>query len=342
MAPRNVREREWETTLITFKSSTLKLDGYLTDELFARAYHASDGKVGVSQHDRIEDGAVITYPARRIGVTTVSGLSVTDGVTTVAGSISGTKLLFDGRVSGPIGIDADDYARLSQLPDTADEIVEISADTDATANKIYLADTTSGQITITLPAVLAPGYRVRAYKTSIDATPSLIVDGNGIDISGSVSQEIFGEGQGISIIASNTEYVIVQDSRGGATVTSVNGQVGTVVLDKSDVGLGSADDTSDADKPVSTAQQTALDLKADATSVPTTVVELTDVTSAGSGEIITNAERSKLAGLDGSKFLGTYVSLAALESAHPSPVEGSYGYVDAGVGTDVTTYIWDS
>lgn len=37
---------------------------------------------------------------------------------------------------------------------------------------------------------------------------------------------------------------------------------------KGDVGLGNVDNTSDANKPVSTAQQTALNLKADATSVP--------------------------------------------------------------------------
>lgn len=48
-----------------------------------------------------------------------------------------------------------------------------------------------------------------------------------------------------------------------AAVNSVNGQTGTVVLGKSDVGLGNADNTSDANKPVSTATQTALGLKVD-------------------------------------------------------------------------------
>lgn len=47
------------------------------------------------------------------------------------------------------------------------------------------------------------------------------------------------------------------------TVDSVNGYTGVVVLAKSDVGLGSVDNTSDSDKPVSTAQQAALDLKQD-------------------------------------------------------------------------------
>lgn len=46
-------------------------------------------------------------------------------------------------------------------------------------------------------------------------------------------------------------------------VSSVNGQTGTVVLAKGDVGLSNADNTSDANKPVSAAQQTALNLKMD-------------------------------------------------------------------------------
>jgi hypothetical protein len=46
-------------------------------------------------------------------------------------------------------------------------------------------------------------------------------------------------------------------------VSSVNGRVGAVVLTKNDVGLGNVDDTPDADKPVSTLQQAALDLKVD-------------------------------------------------------------------------------
>lgn len=45
-------------------------------------------------------------------------------------------------------------------------------------------------------------------------------------------------------------------------VDSVAGKIGVVTLVKGDVGLGSVDNTSDASKPVSTAQQSALNLKA--------------------------------------------------------------------------------
>lgn len=43
------------------------------------------------------------------------------------------------------------------------------------------------------------------------------------------------------------------------TVDSVAGKTGVVTLDKSDVGLGNVDNTADSAKPVSTAQQTAID-----------------------------------------------------------------------------------
>lgn len=46
-------------------------------------------------------------------------------------------------------------------------------------------------------------------------------------------------------------------------VVSVNGQTGTVVLSAANIGLGNVSNTSDANKPVSTAQQTALNAKAD-------------------------------------------------------------------------------
>jgi hypothetical protein len=48
-------------------------------------------------------------------------------------------------------------------------------------------------------------------------------------------------------------------------VDSVNGQTGDVIIDAADLGLGNVDNTSDADKPVSTATQLVLDGKVDET-----------------------------------------------------------------------------
>lgn len=61
------------------------------------------------------------------------------------------------------------------------------------------------------------------------------------------------------IISNGTEWQKVDNTD---AVASVNGKTGVVTLVKADVGLGNVDNTSDADKPVSTATQNALDLKA--------------------------------------------------------------------------------
>lgn len=50
------------------------------------------------------------------------------------------------------------------------------------------------------------------------------------------------------------EYIEIS----AAPVTSVNAETGAVVLDKTDIGLGNVDNTSDLNKPISTATQTAL------------------------------------------------------------------------------------
>lgn len=53
-------------------------------------------------------------------------------------------------------------------------------------------------------------------------------------------------------------------------VTSVNGQVGVIVLGASDIGLGNVNNTSDINKPISTATQTALNSKENSIAAGTT------------------------------------------------------------------------
>jgi hypothetical protein len=81
---------------------------------------------------------------------------------------------------------------------------------------------------------------------------------------------------------------------GTSAVQSVNSQTGTVVLGKTDVGLGSVDNTSDAGKPVSTAQSTALALKAPIAS-PTFTGTVSGVTAAmvGLGSVTNTADSAK-------------------------------------------------
>ena len=72
--------------------------------------------------------------------------------------------------------------------------------------------------------------------------------------------------------ASNPSGFITLAEVPANAVSSVNTKVGAVVLDKSDIGLSNIDNTSDADKPISTATQTALNLKANSSDIYTVIL----------------------------------------------------------------------
>jgi len=77
---------------------------------------------------------------------------------------------------------------------------------------------------------------------------------NGIGVSGTPSS-----GQ---VLTASSSSAASWQAPSSAPVTSVAGKTGVVTLVKGDVGLGNIDNTSDVNKPVSTATQTALNLKA--------------------------------------------------------------------------------
>jgi hypothetical protein len=63
--------------------------------------------------------------------------------------------------------------------------------------------------------------------------------------------------------AASTKLATIEEGAEVNVVDSVAGKTGTVSLVKGDVGLGNVDNTADSAKPVSTAQQTEIDTKAD-------------------------------------------------------------------------------
>ena len=95
-------------------------------------------------------------------------------------------------------------------------------------------------------------------------------------------------------------------------VATVAGRTGNVVLTKSDVGLSNVDNTSDANKPVSTATQNALNLKANIAS-PTFTGTVTAPTFSGS--------------LSGNASSATNVAWSGVTSK-PTTISG-YGITDA-------------
>lgn len=125
---------------------------------------------------------------------------------------------------------------------------------------IVLKDT-DGQDIIVTPSTPVEVDLENSISTDID----LINSGQGLPGAPGVGVPTGGTaGQVLAKIDSsnyNTEWV---NQSGGGAVSSVNGQTGVVVISKSDVGLGNVDNTSDINKPISTATQTALNAKYDA------------------------------------------------------------------------------
>lgn len=94
------------------------------------------------------------------------------------------------------------------------------------------------------------------------------------DVHGKIEEELvatqqkLGDGASPAASANDGQVLTVnpdgssswQDSQGGA-VDSVNGHIGDVTLGKADIGLGNADNTSDVNKPVSTAAAAAIAAK---------------------------------------------------------------------------------
>lgn len=85
---------------------------------------------------------------------------------------------------------------------------------------------------------------------------------------------------------STTKKINVSQVKALAPVQSVASKTGAVTLVKGDVGLGNVDNTADADKPISTATQTALNAKQDTLVSGTNIKTINSTSILGSGDIV--------------------------------------------------------
>lgn len=98
---------------------------------------------------------------------------------------------------------------------------------------------------------------LQATKADL-ASPSFT---GGIGVTGNIT--VTGTVDGRDVAADGTKLDTIESGAQVNTVDSVAGKTGVVTLDKNDVGLGNVDNTSDLNKPISTATQTALNGKED-------------------------------------------------------------------------------
>lgn len=145
-----------------------------------------------------------------------------------------TKTEVDNRILDVVGA----------APAALDTLAEIAA-------QLQSDESAAAVLTNTLAAKADQAYVDTQLATKVD-----IVSGKGLsteDYTTTEKTKLFGIEAGAQV----------------NTVTSVAGKTGTVALVKVDVGLGNVDNTSDLNKPISTATQAALDLKANLTDLAT-------------------------------------------------------------------------
>jgi hypothetical protein len=180
---------------------------------------------------------------------TVGIVELADGAETVTGALNtkavhpaGLSAFWDAVLSSLANVaTSGSYSDLSDTPD-------LSAKADLVGGLVPTSQIPS--LALTTTHVVASQAAMLALTTS-QAQPGDLA--------------VRTDGAGTFILTDPDPSVLANWTRLNAptdAVTTVNGQSGTVVLGKSDVGLGNVDNTSDANKPVSTAQQAALDLKA--------------------------------------------------------------------------------
>lgn len=148
-----------------------------------------------------------------------------------------------------------------------------------------------------------------------------------------------------TITASQSSQIAINTNKIGLSseqVTTLSSTSNINTGDQDVSGITTNSDKITALENSQTAQDAKIASNTSKVSASGSVTSHSDVTNAGSGVIISNAERLKLSGLESSKFLGEFLTLTALNSAHPTASVGSYAYVDSGVGGKVGTYIWDN
>lgn len=127
----------------------------------------------------------------------------------------------------------------------------VPLDANAKIDTAYISDAVLGQVQY------EGTWNASTNTPTLPSTPTEKGTYYVVDTAGTFETIEFDVGDWI--ISNGTEWQKVDNTD---AVTSVAGRTGNVTLTKSDVGLGNVNNTSDLNKPISTATQDALDLKA--------------------------------------------------------------------------------
>ena len=246
---------------------------------FLSTSHASDGTLkpaAITDAGAADDAAVV----HTSGAETISGTK-----TFSASPVVPTPTL-NTQAANKTYVDTVASAGAPDATTTSKGLIQLAGDLAGTASTPTvpgLANKAATSTTISAGTGLTGGGDLSANRTisaNFGTGAGTVAQGNDSRITGAEQTTNKGAANGYAGLNSSTVVPTAQLGTGAATnatflrgdnvwaaapVTSVASKTGAVTLVKGDVGLANVDNTSDANKPVSTAQQTALDGKVNVT-----------------------------------------------------------------------------
>lgn len=145
---------------------------------------------------------------------------------------------------------------IAQAQASADAAATSAADAETAKNAAQTAATTAGQ------SVAAIATHAQTAQTASTAA-SNHAHNSGLRAAESLASAQQATSAGQAATAGAAQVLEILDNLTTGPVVSVNGKYGAVTLLTADLGLGNVDNTSDLDKPISTATQAALGGKSD-------------------------------------------------------------------------------
>lgn len=207
----------------------------------------------------INAGAVTNTELANMGANTIKGRSATGGVPQdlSAGQVRTLLNVADGATANNT-----DAFLLDRANHTGSQAI-------GTVTGLQTA--LDGKAPSTSGSAILKGNGAGGTTAAVAGTDFLLPTGNGSALTGLTFTQIGGRPTTISQVEAEagiattdrlwTAERVNQAVKALAPVLSVSGKTGTVTLVKADVGLANVDNTSDVNKPVSTATQTALNAK---------------------------------------------------------------------------------